>query len=148
VPDETLDDVRTGDLAEAWNVQQIRDLIKGLFGYPVKFIKHSGASASLQLRNLLVDSPALEVMNNNNPSTAVIRATDKGFTLFKVMTYIDLAYQTGGAPAPPGAGTGLLRFYVKSDGTIGVKAEGSSEQVLPFGPAPGTTLRYAHILER
>jgi len=146
VPDEILDDVRTGDLAEAWNVQQIRDLIKGLFGYPVKFIKHSGTSASLQVRNLLTGNPAFEILNV--AGSAIIRATDSGFTIFKVTTFMDLTYQTSGAPASPGAGTGILRVYVKNDGTIGVKAEGGSEQLLPFGPPPGTTLRYAHILQR
>lgn len=139
---EQLDDIHTGDLAEAWNVQRLVDLIKGVFGYPVSLTKHAGPQATLKLRNGLAGAPVLDVVGYDG-TTLIFRISDQGISQQLVGGYVDWDYQTGSPPAP-GAGSGLLRLYARG-GNLYYKAEGSAEQLIPsVAPNPLTSsLRYA-----
>lgn len=136
---EQMDDIHTGDLAEAWNVQRLIDLIKGIFGFPVKLIAHRGDQATLTLRNLQAGAPVLEIFGSTGVDP-LFRIADDGLEAAKFSKWIDWVYQSSTVPAP-GAGTGLLRMYARG-GQLFFKAEGSAEQQIPVGQPPGPSLRY------
>lgn len=136
---EQLDDISTGDLAEAWNIQRLIDLIKGVFGYPVSLTKHSGPLATLKLRNGLAGAPILDVVGVNG-TDLVLRITDQGLSTSRISTYLDLSYQSA-APSAPLAGTNTLRVYSRN-GQLYFKTPASIEQQIPIGLPPGPSLRY------
>jgi hypothetical protein len=138
---ETLPDVHTGDQAEGFNVQNLTDLVKGLFGFPVSLTRHSGAEPTLKLRNRQAGAPILE-MYAPDGVTLVYQFLTTGLASQTIVGYQDFTYYGGSSsPAAPGPGTGKLRMYARG-GQLFFKAEGSAEQQIPIGLPPGPSLRY------
>ena len=133
--------IREGDTAFAAQVQQIWDLLQGLFDMSVRLTRHSHATeATLRLANRTIGGPVLEILDHNlNEASPVFVLNESGVQTFRVGGYFDWTYQ-GAAPAAPGTGTGLLRMYARN-GQLYFKAEGSGEQQIPIGAPPGPSKR-------
>lgn len=141
MPSETLLQPQDGDLAYAWNVNNLYDLIKGRTGYPVKLTKHSDAvEPTLQLANLTTGGPVLEILGHDGV-TRVMLISENGMSAMPISGYMDWRYQSV-APAAPGAGTQTIRMYARA-GQLYFKVEGSAEQQIPIGTPPGPSARYA-----
>lgn len=138
-----LPDVRDGDLAFAWNVENIADVLEGKRAMNVRLTRHSHAvDPTLKLANLNAAGPILELVDGSSVGAPRVMMADRtGWRQFAMNGFMDLKYQ-GVAPSAPGASTGILRMYVRA-GQLYFKAEGSGELQIPVGTPPGPMVRHA-----
>lgn len=134
-------EVLEGDVAFAWNVQQLSDIIIGRRPTAVRFTRWSHATTpSLQVANRNPLGPAFEILASDL-FTRVMLVDSTGVRSTRVNGYFDFQFQ-GVAPAAPGAGTQLIRFYARN-GQLYFKVEASAEQQIPIGAPPGPMSRFA-----
>jgi len=139
--DPDLPDIHDGDLAYAWNVQNIEDILKGRRAYPIHLTKHSDiAVPTLTLQNLAGSTSPILLIYQEDGTTEVMRVTRAGIVTSKIAGWFDFAYQAA-APSAPGTGTQIIRMYARA-GQLYFKVEGGVEQQIPTGLPPGPTMRY------
>lgn len=139
-----LPEIREGDLAFAWNIRNIADVLQGAKGIPVRLTRWSHPTTpTLSLVNRTAGGPILAIYEEDQV-TPVLIVTKSGLASTRVGGYLDFQFQSV-APVAPGAATGRIRMYARA-GNLYFKVEGSGEQQIPIGPPPGPSTRYAFVI--
>lgn len=133
--------VNEGDIAFAWQVQQLSDIFMGIRPFNPRFTAWSHpTTATLRVANRTAGGPIAEFLTHNLDQT-VLLIDESGIKQANVGGWLDWE-NLGADPSSPAVGSNDVRMYAKGN-QMWFRFPGSAPQQIPIGPPPGPSLRYA-----